>query len=161
MKSTAILLLGGNLGDRQSNLEKAAREIEVTIGSITARSSLYESEAWGKTDQPSFINQVLIVTTTLSPTNVLKAALTIEHTMGRVRTEKWGARLIDIDLLYFENQVIHSDNLIVPHPGIAARRFVLEPLAEVLPNFIHPGIKKNHLQLLAECEDTLSVMRVS
>lgn len=160
MKSTVILLLGSNLGDRQTNLEKAAQEIEVVIGSITARSSLYESEAWGKTDQPRFLNQVLVVTTLLPPTQVLELALAVEKKLGRIRTEKWGARLIDIDLLYFEKQVIDSDNLTIPHPGIAKRRFALEPLAEVAPNFIHPILRKNHLQLLAECKDTLTVNRM-
>ncbi len=160
MKSTVILLLGGNLGDRQTNLEKAAHDIEETIGSITARSSLYESEAWGKTDQPGFLNRVLVVETLLSPDQVLKLALAAEKNLGRIRTEKWGARLIDIDLLYFEDKVIDSNNLTIPHPGISARRFVLEPLAEVVPNFIHPIIRKNHLQLLEDCEDTLSVNRI-
>jgi 2-amino-4-hydroxy-6-hydroxymethyldihydropteridine diphosphokinase len=160
MKSTVILLLGGNLGDRLSNLEKAALEIEEAIGSIVVRSALYESEAWGNTDQPAFLNQVLIVSTMLSPIEVLTCALATETKLGRVRAEKWGARLIDIDILYFNNQVIDSGNLTIPHPGIASRRFALEPLAEIIPNFVHPILNKNHRILLAECNDTLSVKRI-
>lgn len=160
MKSTAILLLGGNLGDRQANLKKATHEIEKNIGSIITQSSFYESQAWGKTDQPWFLNQVLMIATPYSPMQVLEHALAVEERLGRIRTEKWGARIIDIDLLYFENQIIDFENLIVPHPGITSRRFVLEPLAEIAPNFIHPVIKKNHLQLLAECEATLTVIRI-
>lgn len=159
MKSSVILLLGSNLGDRQINLEKAVHEIEKTIGPITTRSSFYESEAWGKTDQPWFLNQVVIASTLLSPLEVLNNALAIEKKLGRTRSEKWGARLLDIDILYFDTRVITSQSLIVPHPRIAARRFVLEPLVEILPTFIHPVSKKNHLKLLAECEDTLKVIR--
>jgi 2-amino-4-hydroxy-6-hydroxymethyldihydropteridine diphosphokinase len=160
MKSTVILLIGGNLGNRRNNLEKAGIEINETIGTITVRSSLYETEAWGKEDQPSFLNQVLIVKTILSPPKVLQQILKIEKKLGRIRKEKWGARLIDIDILYYEHQVIKSTHLKIPHPGIATRRFALEPLAEVIPDFVHPVLNKNHRQLLAECEDTLSVKRI-
>jgi 2-amino-4-hydroxy-6-hydroxymethyldihydropteridine diphosphokinase len=160
MKSTVIILIGGNLGDRSSNLKKATSEISETIGTIKTRSSLYETEAWGKTDQPKFLNQVLIVSTNLSPAQVLKYALETETKLGRVRAEKWGARLIDIDILYFDNQVINSGNLTVPHPGIAKRRFVLEPLVEVIPDFVHPVLNKTHRQLLAECKDILSVKQI-
>ncbi|MEQ1588579.1 MAG: 2-amino-4-hydroxy-6-hydroxymethyldihydropteridine diphosphokinase [Cyclobacteriaceae bacterium] len=154
-KQTAFLLLGGNLGDRKSNLERAAQLIGKRISFITARSALYETKPWGKTDQPDFLNQVLLLKTDLSPEHILKTVLTIEHDMGRIRKEKWGARLIDIDLLYVGNQILHSENLTLPHPGIAQRRFVLEPLAELAPDFIHPVLNKSHRQLLTECMDTL------
>lgn len=159
-KHLAFLLLGGNLGDRKSNLEKAALLIEKKIGLITAKSALYETKPWGKTDQPDFLNQVLMLETEQNPELILKAALTIEQEMGRVRIEKWGARLIDIDLLYVENQILNSKNLILPHPGIAQRRFVLEPLAEIAPDFIHPVLKKSHRQLLNECLDPLTVTKI-
>lgn len=155
-----FLLLGSNLGDRKSNLEKASGLIEKRIGIIRQRSSLFETKAWGKTDQPDFINQVLIVETKLSPHILLKSALAIEKEMGRIRTEKWGARLIDIDLLYYGKQILHTDSLTLPHPGIAQRRFVLEPLTELLPDFIHPLLNKSHRQLLIECTDTLSVQKI-
>jgi 2-amino-4-hydroxy-6-hydroxymethyldihydropteridine diphosphokinase len=159
-KETAFLLLGANLGDRKSNLEKAAQLIEKRIGIIIARSALYETKPWGKTDQPDFLNQVLLLETEQTPENILKSALTIELDMGRIRKEKWGARLIDIDLLYVGDQILNSENLTLPHPGIAQRRFVLEPLAELAPDFIHPVLNKSHRQLLTECVDTLIVNRI-
>ncbi len=159
-KQLAFLLLGGNLGDRKSNLEKAALLIEKKIGIITAKSALYETKPWGKTDQPDFFNQVVVLETEQNPELILKSALTIEQEMGRVRIEKWGARLIDIDLLYVGHQILNSKNLTLPHPGIAERRFVLEPLAELAPDFIHPALKKSHRQLLAECKDSLTVNKI-
>ena len=159
-KQTAFLLLGANLGDRKSNLEKAVHLIEKRIGFITAKSALYETKPWGKSDQPDFLNQVLMLETEQSPGHILKSALIIEQDMGRIRKEKWGARLIDIDLLYVGNQIVHSEDLTLPHPGIAHRRFVLEPLAELAPDFIHPVLNKSHLQLLTECVDTLIVNRI-
>ncbi|MBL7871605.1 MAG: 2-amino-4-hydroxy-6-hydroxymethyldihydropteridine diphosphokinase [Cyclobacteriaceae bacterium] len=158
--SSVILLLGGNLGDRKANLKTAACEIQKTIGAITVHSSLYESEAWGKMNQPDYLNQVLLVSTTLSPQEVLHQALKIEFNLGRIRMEKWGARVIDIDLLYFGDKVINSPSLVVPHPGIAMRRFVLAPLVEIVPDFIHPVLNKNHRQLLAACDDRLTVNRI-
>jgi 2-amino-4-hydroxy-6-hydroxymethyldihydropteridine diphosphokinase len=156
----AILLLGSNLGDRKSNLIKSTLLIEKQIGKVLHRSALYETKPWGKSDQPDFINQVLIVETTLSPHILLKSALAIEKEMGRIRTEIWGARLIDIDLLYVGTQILHSETLKLPHAGIAERRFVLEPLAELLPDFIHPALNKSHRQLLQECADRLSVHKI-
>ncbi len=148
------------MGDRHAIFEKAAQQINDTIGSLVTLSARYESEPWGKTDQPNFLNQVLIIQTSLAPVQILIKVLAIEKKLGRVREEKWGARLIDIDLLYFENAVIESDELTLPHPGIAARRFVLEPLVEVVPDFIHPVLKKTQRQLLAACDDTLFVKRL-
>jgi len=159
-KQLAFLLLGGNLGDRKSNLEKAALLIEKKIGIITAKSAVYETKPWGKTNQPDFFNQVVVLETEQNPELILKSALTIEQEMGRVRIEKWGARLIDIDLLYVGHQILNSKNLILPHPGIAERRFVLEPLAELAPDFIHPALRKSHHQLLTECKDPLTVNRI-
>jgi 2-amino-4-hydroxy-6-hydroxymethyldihydropteridine diphosphokinase len=159
-KDRVFLLLGSNLGDRKSNLEKASRLIEKQIGIIRQRSSLYETKPWGKADQPDFINQVLLLTSKYTPEQVLKTALTIEQELGRVRNEPWGARLIDIDLLYVENQILNSTNLTLPHPGIAQRRFVLEPLAEIAPDFIHPLLHKSHQQLLTACADPLTVQKI-
>lgn len=159
-KQTVFLLLGANLGDRKSNLEKAAHLIEKRIGLIAAKSALYETKPWGKTDQPDFLNQVLLLETEQSPGHILKSALTIEQDMGRIRKEKWGARLIDIDLLYVGDQILHSEDLTLPHPGIAQRRFVLEPLTELAPDFIHPTLNKSHRQLLTECVDPLIVARI-
>ena len=160
MKSnTVTLLLGSNLGNRQAILQKAFVLIEKRIGTVLLQSSYYESEPWGKTDQPDFLNQALVVNTKLSPQAVLNHALSIEQHLGRIRNEKWGARSIDIDLLYAETQVINSEHLVIPHPGIAQRRFVLVPLVEILPDFIHPVLNKNQKQLLDECEDPFKVKK--
>jgi 2-amino-4-hydroxy-6-hydroxymethyldihydropteridine diphosphokinase len=161
MKSgKVILLLGSNLGNRKGTLKKASGLIQKRIGAVLLQSSYYESEPWGKTDQPDFLNQALVVETKLSPQATLTAALSIERELGRIRSEKWGSRTIDVDVLYVEDQIINSDSLIVPHPGIAQRRFVLEPLAEIVPHFIHPILNKNQKQLLDECKDPLKVKKI-
>ncbi len=153
------LSIGGNLGNRKANLAKAAYLIERKIGSILAISSLYETKAWGVENQPNFLNQVLIVETVLSPETTLEYALTIETKMGRKREQKWYTRLIDIDLLFFEKQIIKSDDLTLPHPYLAERNFVLVPLAEIAPNFVHPILQKSISELLNICPDTLAVTR--
>lgn len=153
------LSIGGNLGNRKANLAKAAYLIEHQIGSVLAISSLYETKAWGVENQPNFLNQALVVETTLSPQKALEKALTIETKMGRKRERKWYTRLIDIDLLFFEQQIIKTDDLTLPHPYLAKRNFVLVPLAEIAPNFIHPTLHKSISELLKACPDTLPVTK--
>jgi len=157
---TVFLLLGGNLGNRKVNLEKASRQLERLIGTITKRSACYETKAWGKTDQPDFLNQVILVETEMPVEQILDSILNIEQKLGRTRSEKWGARLIDIDLLYAGDKIINSEKLTLPHPGIPERRFVLEPLVEIAPDYIHPGLNKSHRQLLDECSDKLAVKKI-
>ncbi len=153
----AYLLTGGNKGDRKSNLEKAAALIESSCGKIPLRSSLYETAAWGKTDQPTFLNQALLLETDMEPEPLMKELLQIEHRMGRVRKEKYGPRLIDIDLLLYGNRIQHSSLLILPHPELTRRRFALEPLAEIAPLLHHPIAEKTILELLEVCDDKLPV----
>ncbi len=161
MKSGSVtLLLGSNLGNRKKTLRQACVLIEKRIGTLLLLSSYYESEPWGKTDQPDFLNQALMVETKLSPPAVLAEALSIERELGRIRNEKWGMRTIDIDLLYAETTIINSERLVIPHAGIAERRFVLEPLVEIIPHFIHPILNKNQKQLLDECKDPLKVKKI-
>jgi len=155
-----FIVLGSNLGNRKVNLEKAGLEIEKRLGIIKKSSSLYETQAWGKTDQPNFINQVLLVELNLPIENVLDCVLDIEQELGRKRVEKWGARIIDIDLLYAEDLIIDSDKLTLPHAGIADRRFVLQPLVEIAPDFMHPVLKKTNQQLLDLCSDKLLVKKI-
>jgi 2-amino-4-hydroxy-6-hydroxymethyldihydropteridine diphosphokinase len=155
-----FLLLGSNLGDRVNNLEKAIALIDLHIGLVLKRSSVYETKPWGKSDQPDFLNMALIIKSSLGPEQILSHALSIEHKMGRSRIEKWGARLIDIDLLYVESEIINTAELTLPHPGIAHRRFVLEPLTEIAPKFIHPVLNKNHIKLLEVCTDKLEVRKL-
>ncbi len=124
---------------------------------IKKESEIYETAAWGKEDQEAFLNQVIEVETGKSPQRVLFIVNMIEKEMGRERFEKWGSRLIDIDILYFGDIVFEEDNLLIPHPEIQNRRFTLAPLVEIAPQFLHPKLEKTQAQLLAECPDALAV----
>ena len=160
-KKTVYLLLGSNLGDRLQIMRAARKLIAMEIGHIVSASSIYETAPWGVLDQPSFLNQVLEVATEMTPEEVLRITLDIEHELGRIRYERWGARVIDIDILYFESLVVDTARLTIPHPRLHERRFTLAPLSEVAPNFIHPILNKNSEQLLAECVDTSEVKLLS
>jgi 2-amino-4-hydroxy-6-hydroxymethyldihydropteridine diphosphokinase len=157
MNQDIFLLLGSNEGDAPRNLSLAAENIETSTGIILSRSSLYRSAAWGLEQQPDFYNQVLEVASPHSPETLLRKVLDIELAMGRVRIERWGPRLIDIDILFYGQQILSSPALTLPHPGIAQRKFTLVPLAEIAPNLVHPVLKKTMATLLKECEDTLRV----
>jgi len=160
VKSNQVYLgLGSNLGDRQENLALARQLISEQIGDIVVQSSIYETAAWGLTDQNDFLNQVICVTTKYEASEVLKKVLAVELSMGRVREIKWGIRLIDIDILYYNDAIVMFDNLAVPHPFIHERRFVLAPLAEIAPDFIHPQLKQTNAALLAHCTDTSEVIK--
>jgi 2-amino-4-hydroxy-6-hydroxymethyldihydropteridine diphosphokinase len=135
--------------------------IQERCGAIIDRSSLYETAAWGKTDQASFLNQALVVETSLNARDLLNEILYIENLMGRDRLEKYGPRIIDIDIIFFNHQVINESGLVVPHPEMAHRRFVLAPLNEVIPAYIHPIFYKTVAQLLAACNDALPVKKIS
>jgi 2-amino-4-hydroxy-6-hydroxymethyldihydropteridine diphosphokinase len=155
--NTVYLITGGNIGNRKANLERAASEIELAIGQIVASSQIYETAAWGITEQPAFYNQVQVVNTSLSAVEVLDKILAIEKIMGRIRTIKNAARIIDIDILFYNNEVIHEPNLEIPHPEISNRRFVLEPLKELSPDLMHPVLHKTISELWADCKDPLPV----
>ena len=144
--------LGSNLGDRAQKL-KEARENLNKIGKIIQKSAVIETAPWGKIDQPDFLNQIVLIDTNLSPQALLKACLSIEDKIGRERQEKWGERLIDIDILYYDNQIILESNLKIPHLLIPERLFILEPLCEIAPNYLHPVFKQTNLQLLEECKE--------
>jgi len=153
----AFLLTGGNLGDKTINMKNCSLLIEKHCGHILKKSALYETAAWGKTDQPDFLNQVLLIDTPLTPESLLHKILNIEQQMGRFREEKYGPRLIDIDILLYNDEVINETRLIIPHPRMQERRFVLEPLNEIAPDTIHPVFQKTIHQLLEECNDPLPV----
>jgi len=157
MISTAYLLLGSNLGNRVSILEKAIIAINYKLGTIVLKSSIYETSAWGIEDQPTFLNQVIQIETSLTPHQLLIEINLIEKNLGRIRHKKWAERLIDIDILYYNNSVIVTKELTIPHLQIPSRKFTLAPMVEVAPNFIHPLLEKTQLQLLEECEDKLEV----
>ncbi len=153
----AYLLLGSNLGDRKDNLERAVTEIGKQVGNVFVKSNIYETEPWGNTNQPGFLNQAIGIKTKLSPQGLLLALLNIEKDLGRVRLEKWGQRLIDIDIIFYDQQVIDEPNLKVPHPLMHERRFVLVPLAEVAGNVSHPILKQKVSGILLNLSDDLLV----
>ena len=155
--SGCFLLLGTNLGDKSQNLLTAKEQIVSKIGALNSESSIYHTSAWGKEDQGDFLNQVLSVKTALSPQEVLSCCLSIEKEMGRIRFEKWGERLIDIDILYFDDLITKEENLIVPHQELQNRKFTLIPLVELAPDFVHPILVKTNRQLLELCKDDLEV----
>src|ERR1700761_7477495 len=126
--NSSYLLIGGNEGDREAALSEARTHISAAAGTIRLASSLYETAPWGKTDQPYFLNQALLLETGSDAVTLLNTLLQIEEKMGRKRLERYGSRRIDIDILFFNDAIIHLPQLIIPHPEIANRRFVLQPL---------------------------------
>lgn len=156
-----FLSLGSNLGDRQAVLASAREQIAKRVGSISIESSVYETEPWGLANQPAFLNQVIRVETEHAPEEVLKIILDIEHELGRVRYERWGARVIDIDLLYYNALVMDSARLTLPHPRLQDRLFNLIPLVEIAPDFMNPLHKKTSLELLHLCTDSGVVSKIS
>lgn len=155
-----FLLLGGNIGDVFQTFKKAYSLLEANCGDIVCQSSLYKTAAWGKTDQPDFLNQVVQLKTSLSPIQLLKATQKIETSLGRVRHENWSERKIDIDILYYDDIILHSKKLNIPHLHIQDRLFTLIPLKEIAPKFIHPALGKTNSELLKMCNDNLAVQRV-
>lgn len=151
------LLLGSNLGDRLHIMHTAVEMLAEAVGSVTAMSSVYETAPWGVLDQPAFLNQVVEVHTTLAAEEVLRLVLEIERELGRVRYERWGARVIDIDILFFNNHVQDSARLTVPHPRLHERRFTLVPLVELIPFYVHPVLEKTLSELLETCTDDSDV----
>ena len=154
------LLIGGNVGNRLKNLKEARRQITVKCGMIVKQSAIYETAAWGKTDQSAFLNQVVLVETELSAKDVLDRILKAELEMGRMRNEKFGPRTIDIDILFFNDDIIHEEGLTIPHPQLHLRRFALEPMNEIAPDLKHPSSGKTVHEMLSECGDPLAVKKL-
>ena len=151
------LLTGSNEGNRQGNLARAMELIAQQCGAITAQSAIYETEAWGMKEQAGFLNQALCLHTQLAPVELLKQLKSIEKQVGRVETVKWGPRVIDIDILLFDNEVVNLPELIIPHPYMQERRFTLTPLADIAANAVHPVFNKSIAQLLSDCSDKSEV----
>lgn len=159
--NTAWLLTGSNLGMREDYLSAAKMEIGSQCGTVVKQSSIYETAAWGKTDQPAFLNQALEVLTPLNARQLIRRLLKIEKQLGRVREEKYGPRLIDIDILMYGNEIHQYDLLKLPHPELPNRRFALLPLAEIAGTVIHPVMQQSISELLEKCPDSLDVKKVS
>lgn len=155
-----FLLLGSNAGDRIRNLDTARQRLLDEVGHLSKLSAIYLTKAWGITDQPDFFNQVLSLWSPYPAPEILSRILAIEKAMGRRRLVKWGQRTIDIDILYYSDEVIHDADLIIPHPFLQARNFALVPLVEVAPDFIHPVFLRTNAQLLAQSNDTLAVEKL-
>lgn len=154
-----FLLLGTNLGDRHRNLLRA-KDLLLEAGiDVLASSSIYETQPWGKEDQPWFLNVLLEIRTSFTPEVLLLKCQDVEEELGRTRYEKWGERIIDVDILYYHDQVINTRKLTIPHPEIQNRKFTLLPLVELAAFVDHPVLHNNHMSLLAACEDPLEVKK--
>jgi 2-amino-4-hydroxy-6-hydroxymethyldihydropteridine diphosphokinase len=159
--NTAYLILGGNKGDKINNLNQAVLLIEEKVGNILNKSKIYQTAAWGNTHQPDFLNQALCITTELAPKELLKETIKIEELLGRIRGEqKWIERTIDIDILFYNDEIIDTTDLKIPHPYIEERMFVLLPLMDIAPALIHPVLKENITALMKKCKDELEVKNV-
>jgi 2-amino-4-hydroxy-6-hydroxymethyldihydropteridine diphosphokinase len=156
-----VFLIGSNMGDSKVLINRAKEKLGEKFGSIRKESRLYKTEPWGKTDQNWFLNQtVLIDIKKLSPHEILKEVLEIEHEIGRTRQDKWGPRLIDIDILIMFWGVIETPDLVIPHPHLHERRFSLIPLQDVWPNWRHPILNQTIPQMLANCPDKGEVIPI-
>jgi len=158
--NSIYILLGANLGDSLQQILDAKQKLSEKLGTIIKESSIYESAAWGVEDQPTFLNQVLLLETTHGAEKSLAICQSIENELGRVRKIKWGARIIDVDILYYNDEIIQTEQLTVPHPYIQERKFTLMPLVEIAPDFIHPIFKETQQQILENCQDPLFVEKL-
>lgn len=159
--NTAYILLGSNEGDRLQHLSNALELIEQQAGTLIKQSDIYVTLAWGYREQPDFLNQVICIETQLSPQQLLKQLLDIEKTLGRIRSgTKWLQRIIDLDILFYNDLILKEELLCIPHPFLQERKFVLIPLEEIAAKLVHPVFKKNITTLIAECNDTLEVKRL-
>ena len=156
------LLLGGNIGDKERIFSEALAILNNRVGEIQLQSAVYETEPWGFESIDLFWNQAIEISTNLSPEEVLAQTQMIEQELGRIRKEnQYSSRVIDIDILFYGDQIINRENLIIPHPRIQERKFALVPLNEIAPELIHPVFHKSIRQLLEESTDPLKVERVS
>ena len=153
MSTITYLSLGGNLGNTIEIFLNSMEILTKKVGKITQISSLYQTAAWGPIPQNDFINQVIEVETKLSAPKLMDILLEIELQQGRVRQERWGPRTLDLDIIFFGEQLISTENLEIPHPRMEDRKFVLIPMVEINPNLIHPISRKSIRQILLECKD--------
>ena len=149
--------MGSNIGDRLTQLNRAFELISTEIGPIAKKSSVFETEAWGKLDQDNFLNQAALVHTSLSAEDTLLKCKDIEKQMGSFKTETWGPRTIDIDVLFYNESIMDKENIKIPHPMIEKRNFVLIPLMEIAGDMVHPVLEKTIEELYEESNDSCEV----
>ncbi len=154
---SCILHLGTNEGAKATNLELAEMMISSRIGSIERSSKLYTTAPWGNTDQDDFLNIAMICQTNLSAEDILSEIHIIESKLGRIRNEKWGSRIIDIDIIFYDEAIIKNPDLIIPHPHLTNRNFVLTPLMDICPEYMHPELQKTVSELYTLCTDKSEV----
>lgn len=159
----AYLLLGSNMGNRRQNLLDALQHIENYAGKVVKSSSVYETAPWGNPDQQAFFNQAVLIETHLEPAMLMHELLAIERLLGRKRseTEKWEQRIIDIDILFYNNDTLQTEQLTIPHPRLHERNFALKPMLELAPDHKHPVTGKNIEDLAKNCPDTLTVTKLN
>lgn len=157
-RQQALLILGSNLGNRLENLQEACKRLDQKAGRILQKSRVYETQPWGNTDQPEFLNMAVRLETKSTPEELLRAVLQIEKEMGRTRDQKWAPRIIDIDLVMFSDLVIQTPELIVPHPEMHHRNFVLVPCMDVAAGWVHPVFEQTVEDLYWNNEDPLDVV---
>ncbi len=156
--SRVYLLLGGNLGDVEDTFEKAIEEVNTRCGKVVDCSSIYETEPWGFFTDSKFLNQIIVAETEKDAAEILKIVLQIEKDLGRVRySRQYTSRVIDIDILFYDQMIIDDANLIVPHPKFQERNFAIIPMMEIDPDFNHPELNKTILEIKQECNDELQV----
>ncbi len=156
-----VLSVGCNMGNCSVTFLKASKALEKDGVIITMKSSLYQTGAWGNTEQNDFLNQVWVAETSLAPVDLLLRLKTVEKQFGRMTSEKWQPRPLDLDILFYDDVIFNDHGLTIPHPYLAERKFVLIPLAEILPGKIHPETRKTVLQMLDECHDNSTVTRIT
>ncbi|MCC6721876.1 MAG: 2-amino-4-hydroxy-6-hydroxymethyldihydropteridine diphosphokinase [Bacteroidia bacterium] len=158
MKSLSlVLLIGSNVGDSKDYLTKAKIHLEKEFGKLILKSNIFKTQAWGITEQDDFLNQALVYYCNLNPEEILKKIKSIEKKIGRQKRNTWANREIDIDIIYYGSLIFQSEKLIIPHPLMHLRKFVLIPLSQIIPEFKHPVLNKSVNELLKNCNDNLMV----
>ena len=148
-----VLHIGSNIGNREENLSRCISLLDIHLGTIIIASEVYSTEAWGIKDQPDFLNQALVVATSMSPEEVHRMTTKVECIIGKEKEYIWGPRRIDIDIIFYGDQILNLANLVIAHPRMENRRFVLEPLLEIIPDFVHPVSGKTIKEMYNECDD--------